>query len=176
MIVFETSCLNKSLNLWVGIPMLALVLIAADMNVRIGEELCHLAQESVEHFIQGFIGGIECRIEDTPPVLDLIWTGLTSQFRVRNKPTRRVARHVELGDHPNTAHPRILYDLAHLFLCEIKTVRTFLMQFWIFFTLNSETLIFSQMKVQDVEFHCRHCIEITFDDLHWLPVTANIDH
>ena len=49
------------------------------------------------------------------------------------------------------------------------------MELWILLALHAKALILCQVPVKDIQLDRRHCIEIAFEDLHWLIMPAYIN-
>src|SRR5258708_6759657 len=101
-IVFDPFLLNEGLNLRIAIPLFALVLVTADMQVGIREEGSHLAQKNIKKFVGGFSCRVEGRLKDARGAFNLIRTGGTSQFRIADQPTGGVPGNIKFGYYSNT--------------------------------------------------------------------------
>ena len=95
-------------------PLRILHLVAADVEVAVGEEGRHLAEKAVEHLVGLFARGVERGFEDTPSPLNLVGPGRARQLRHADQPARGVARDIELGDHADAAIARVLHHFADL--------------------------------------------------------------
>ncbi len=87
-----------------------------------------------------------------------------------------MARHVELGDHANSAIARIPNDIADLLLRVVLPVRALLLQQGNDFAFDAETLVFREMPVKDVELDGFHPVEISLDHIDRHEVAAGVDH
>ena len=75
--VFQPMLLHELLDLWIGFPLFAVVLITADVDVFVGEQLRHFTQESVKEFVGLFACRIHGWIEDAEPAFNLVRSGPT---------------------------------------------------------------------------------------------------
>src|SRR5215467_13259764 len=92
-----------------------------------------------------------------------------------NEPTGTVPRNIKLRDNANPSLPSIFNNFFGLFLRIKQTVRTHLMQLRKFFTFDPETLILSQMPVEDVQLHGCHRIQVSFQDFWWFIMSTNVN-
>ena len=175
MIVRDVVLFHERLDILVGVPVLAVVLIAPDMQIFIREQPGHLGEELIEEIIDRVAGGIEYRVHDAPVALDGVRSRSAAQFRVTDQPAGGVGRHVELRHHPDAAVIRIGDDLADLFLGEVESVGAHFMQFRKGFRFDPEALVVHQVPVQHVQLHRRHAVEVAFEHLHWHEVAADVD-
>src|SRR6185295_11583401 len=114
----------EGLNLWIAVPLLAFILVAANMHVSVREQRRHLTQKAVKEFVRLVTGGVECRLKDTYAALDLVWTRCAAQLGMSNQPTCCVTGDVKLRHHANAAIGCIGNDLAHLILSVVNPVRS----------------------------------------------------
>src|SRR6185369_8738014 len=131
---------HESLNLWVVVPLFALVFISSDVNVFVSEKLGHFSKKDFQKFVELLTRRVECRFKDPVLALDLIRSGRTAQIRVRDQPACCMARHIELRHDPDTAVAGIGNDFSNLILCVVETVRTQLMKRGIAFRFDSKPL------------------------------------
>ena len=157
-----------------GLPLLAGYLVATDVKERIGKQRGHFADEGVQKLIGGFARRVQGRIEHAPVALDLIGSGRTGELRIPDQPTGGVARHVELGNHANTAVLRVGDHLANLFLRIINAIGTELLKLWKTLALDTETLVVGEMPMEDVQLHRGHAVEIAFDHFDGHPMPGYI--
>src|SRR5260370_5528143 len=132
---------HELLDSGVGIPLLSIDLVAADMKISIGKKPSHLADECVEEFVSLLLRGVHCRIKDSPPAFDLIRAGCAGEFRVTNKPGGAASGHVDFGDNSNAPVVRVPNQLADFGLRVVKPVRTHQVKFREYFALDPKTLI-----------------------------------
>ena len=157
------------------VPVLAVVLVAADVEVRVGEERRHLAQEAVEEGVDLFLRRVEGGVEDPPLVLDAVRAGQRGQLGMPDEPARHVAGHVELRHHADAARGGVGDDLAELVLRVVLAVRPHLVQPRMALALHAEALVLGEVPVQDVQLHRRHAVEVALQDLHGHEVPGGID-
>ena len=153
---------HEGLNAQIPVPLLALVLVAADVHVRVWEECGHLAEESVEELVDLLARWVERGFKDSGPSFYTIRPRRTSQLRVADEPTRRVARHVELGHDAYAALARVGDYLARLRLRVEEAVGAEACETRKFFALDAEALIFREVPVKDVELDGGHRVEVAF--------------
>ena len=75
MIVFQVVLMYEFLNLRILIPLLAVDLIAANMEVFVGEQLRHLTQKRFDKLVNLFARRIKGRILDSKGSFNLIRPG-----------------------------------------------------------------------------------------------------
>ena len=175
-IVFEVMAPHELLDARVGVPLLAIALVAADVEVGIGKQRRHLAQELVEKRKRRLARGIHRRVKDAPLLLDLVRTRPAGQLRVAYEPGCRVAGHVELGHHANAAVVRVGNHVANLLLRVEAAVRALFLQQRKLFALHREALVFRKVQVQHVELDGFHAVQVAFEHLDGLEVAAGIEH
>src|SRR5262249_52964844 len=113
---------NESLDVRIGVPLLAVVFVTAYVNEFVRKESCHLTKKAVEQLVQVFASGIERRIEDSPPAFNLVRPRGACKLGISDQPACHVARHIELGYHANSSFTSIRNHLAHLVLSVKKPV------------------------------------------------------
>src|SRR5262249_53241502 len=111
MIVLDALLLHESLNRGIAIPLLAFVLVAADVQVLVREERRHLTQKRVEKFVDLLTCRIESRLEDAGPALDRVWTRRAAELRITDEPARAVSGNIKLRHHANAAIASIRDEL-----------------------------------------------------------------
>src|SRR5512144_489501 len=94
--IIEPAGAHEGLDLLVCVPLLAVYLITADMEVLVRKMFGHFANEFVEELIGSLLSGVHRRIKDAPLAFDLIRSRAARQFRIANEPRCAVSRHVEL--------------------------------------------------------------------------------
>ena len=156
--------------------MLSVYFVAADVEVLVGKQPRHLADEIIQKLISAFLRRIHCRIENSPFAFDLIWTRRTSQFRITHEPGSAVPRHIELWHDANAAFSRVSDQIPDFVLGIEQSVRAHLMQLRKFLALDPEALIFGKMPVQDVQLHCCHSVQVAPENIQRNKVAADIDH
>ena len=75
MIVFDSLLFHEGLNLRIAIPLLAFILITADVHVGIRKKRGHLAQKSIEKLVGLLAGRIESWFKDSGAALNFIRAG-----------------------------------------------------------------------------------------------------
>src|ERR1700720_3768424 len=58
LVILHSMRLNERLNLRIGVPVLAIDLVSANVKLGVGKKLAHLVNELVEEFISAFLNGI----------------------------------------------------------------------------------------------------------------------
>ena len=98
--------LFERLNLGIGIPVLCIHLVAADMEKLIGEQLCHLFDEFVHELVSLFAGRIG---DGLVPVfvLDRERARIAGQFGIAHEPGAAVAGRIEFGNDADAAIVRV---------------------------------------------------------------------
>src|SRR5580704_3612979 len=129
---------HERLNFWIGVPLLAIHFIAADVKKLIGEEFGHLSKKFVQEFVGFFAGGIHGWIEDSPLPLDLISSGACGNFRVTYEPGSAMAGHVKFGHNADAAIPRVGNQIVNFFLGVEASLGTLLVKLGEFATLDAE--------------------------------------
>ena len=99
----------------------------------------------------------------------------TAELGMPNEPTGSVAGQVKLRDDANATVTCVGNDLSHLILCVEMAIGAKLVKARELLAFDAETLVFSQVPVKDVEFYCRHRIEIALQHIHRLKMASNID-
>src|SRR5215203_5590237 len=116
-VIFDPFLLHVGLDFGVPVPLFAFVLIAADVQVIIGKERGHLAQECFEKLVDVLACRIECRLKDSRPAFDRVWTRSTAKLGMANQPACAVTGNVKLGHDTYAAVASVRNDFLHLFLC-----------------------------------------------------------
>ena len=106
-----------------------------------------------------------------------IWygPGRAGQLRIPDEPRRRMARHVELGDHADAAIARVRDHLAHLILRVVLAVGAHLLQLRKALALDAEALVIGKVPVEDVQLHGRHAVERALhvrDGIQWRATSS----
>src|SRR6185295_18897300 len=73
-VVLNPFLFHEGLNLWIAVPLLAFILVAANVHVGVRKQRRHLTQKAVKEFVCLLAAGIECRLKNAYAALDLIWT------------------------------------------------------------------------------------------------------
>src|SRR2546427_3937995 len=126
LVVFHAMSMNEGLDLWIGIPRLAVDLVSADMKIGVGEKRGHFTDERVQEFVSPLASRIHDRIWSIR--LDLVRTWAAGQIGISDKPGAAVARNIKLRDDANTTIARISDELAYLCLRVIKAIRSHFVQ------------------------------------------------
>src|SRR6516162_5547039 len=132
---------NESLNLRVGVPLLAVHFVTADVKIGVGEQLRHFRDELLKELIRLLLRGVHGRIENPDSPLDLVRSGRTRQLGITDEPSRRMPRHIEFRDDANAAIMGISDDVAYLVLRVELAVRSHSRQFGESLALDPEALI-----------------------------------
>ncbi len=173
--VRDLLLLHERLDLRIGRPLLAVVLVPADVPVRVWEDLHHLAHEAVDEPVGGFARRIERRIEHAEPARDGVRPRRAREFRIPDDPARDVPGHVELRHDANAPLPSVFDDVAQLILRVVVAVRSHFVQLRVLPALDAEALVFAQVKVQHVQLDRGHTIELPLDHLDRLEMAPDID-
>ncbi len=115
LLVLQPERLDARLHLGAGLPLRLHRLVAAEVDLRAGEERHHLG-EHVLHERDGVIGRIEDVVEDAPLGGDLGGLARDAEVGVGGNRGDRVARHLDLGHDLHEPRPRVLHDLPHVVL------------------------------------------------------------
>src|SRR5690242_21534297 len=94
--------LFERLNLGIGIPVLWIHLVAADMEKLIGEQLSHLFDELIHELVGLFASGIGDRLIPVF-ILHREWSRIAGQFGIAHEPGAAVAGSIELRLDTDTA-------------------------------------------------------------------------
>ena len=175
MIVFNSLLFHKGLDLRIAIPLLAFVLISANVHVGIREKSSHLTQKSIKKLVGLFAGWIESRLKNSCAALNFVRPRSAADFRVTNQPTGAVPRNIKLRHYSNATVTRISNDFAHLVLRIEETIGAERVEFGKLPALDAKALVLCQVPVKDVQFYCRHGIEVPFENFHRLVVTGDVD-
>src|SRR6185369_8634223 len=119
---------HERLDGGIAVPLLALVLVAADVQVVVREERGHLAQKRFEKLVDFFARRIEGGLEDSRATLDRVWTRRAAELGITDEPARAVTRYVKLRHNANAAIACVRDDVFHLFLRVVVAVRSELVQ------------------------------------------------
>src|SRR5260370_3396927 len=123
LVVLQSAGLLELLNLRIGVPLLSVHLVAANVKIMVREELGHFSHELIEKLISLLVRRVHCRIKDSPLALDLVRARPAGQLGMTRKPSRAVSRHVELRHHANPAVVRIANEITDFVLRIIETIR-----------------------------------------------------
>ncbi len=175
-VVLDVVRFHVGLNLRVGVPFLAVDLVAADMKEVIGEDLRHFAYQVIEKFVDFLIRWIHRRIEDSPPALDFVGAFSAGQLRMSHEPRGAVPGHIKFRHDADAAIARIGNHVTNLILRVIQAVRSQLVEFRKFPALDAEALVFRKVPVEDVHFHDFHAVKVSLDDLEGDEMPRGIDH
>src|SRR5215213_1662343 len=81
-IVFDPLLLHVSLNRGIAVPLLAFVLIAADVQVVVREERSHFTEKRFQEFVDFFARRIERGLENSRAALNRVWTRCAAELRM----------------------------------------------------------------------------------------------
>ena len=107
---------HELLNFRIRVPLFAVNFVSTDVEKLVREKLRHLTNKLVEKFVRAFARGIHRWVEHSPLPLNRVRSGRAGQIGISYEPCRAMPRHIELGNHPNTAVVRISNYFAHLLL------------------------------------------------------------
>src|ERR1051326_7675185 len=167
---------HETLDARVSLPFNTIILVPTDMHEMIGKDGRHLSQECIEKFVSAFSGRIHHWIEDPEGPLNLERPRRTGEIGISDKPGSGVPGHIELGHDADTAIVRVSDNFASLLLGVEQPVRAELRQFWEGLALDSVTLVFAEMPMEDVELNRCHAVERTFYNLDGHEVACAVDH
>src|ERR1700761_2342382 len=119
---------HKFLYPRVGVPLLTVAFISANMEIGVREESRHLPDEDIEELVGTVACGIHGRIENAPVALDLVGAFAACQIRVANKPGGSVSRHVEFRDDSNATVARVFDHPPDFLLGVEKAIGALLLQ------------------------------------------------
>src|SRR6266542_2527375 len=168
--------MHELLDLRIAVPLLAVYLVASDMEEPVRKKFRHLADELVEKFVSALTRGIHCGIKYTKLPPDGIGPRPAGEIRISHKPRRAVARHIELGNHADAAIMGVRNDLANLFLRVVEAIGAHFLQLREPLALNAKSLIVRQVPVEHVQLDRRHRVQIPLDYLDRHEVAAGINH
>src|SRR5258708_30417385 len=69
-IVLDPMRLHERLNLWIGIPLFAIDLVAANVKIVVRKNSGHLTDQVIEKLVDFLVRGIHSRVEASPLALD----------------------------------------------------------------------------------------------------------
>src|SRR5579872_3209582 len=174
--VLKLVLAHEGLDMRIGLPLNAVILVVSDVHEAVGEDGRHLCNKSIEEFISAFAGRIHHRVEDAKLPLDEERPGRAGQIGVSDEPRTGMSRHVELRHNTDAALARIGDNFARLLLRVEQAVRAQPREFGESTTLDAETLVFRQMPVKNVQFNSGHAIDGAPDNLDWNEVASAVDH
>ncbi len=122
MIVFDAFLFHEGLNLRIAGPLLAFILIAADVHIGVRKKRGHLAQKTIKKFVGLLAGRIESRLKNSRASFNLVRAGSAAHLRITNQPARAVAGNIKLRHYANAAVTSVSDNLAHLVLGVEKTI------------------------------------------------------
>ena len=162
-VVFQVMCTHELLYPRVGVPLLAIAFVAADVEISIGKERCHFADKKIQELIRALARRVHRRIENSPLASNLIWPLPTCQIRITNEPSGCVGRHIKLRHDTDAAVTGIFNDVSNLVLRVVQAVRPLLLKQRIDLGFHPESLIFGEMPMENVQLHCFHRVQIALD-------------
>ena len=174
-VVGQVALLLEGLDRGIGVPVAALDFVAPDVEIGVGEERGHLAEELVEERVDALVGGIEGRFGDAEPALDGVGAGRAGELGVGDEPARRMPGDVELRHDPDAAVGGIFDDVTDLGLRVIHAVRAELVEAGEDFGLHAEPLVLGEMPMEDVHLQGGHAVQVPLDDLDGMEMTPGID-
>src|SRR3954453_15516187 len=105
----------ERLDLGIGVPILPIHLVAADMEKLVGEELPHLLDELVDELVDLFPRGIGHRLIPVF-VFDDKRARIAGQFGITYEPRTAVAGSIKLRNDADTPIMCVSEQVAYLFL------------------------------------------------------------
>ena len=106
-VVLQAVGPHELLDLRIGVPLLAVYLVASDVKKLVGKEPGHLADKFVQKLVSLLPGRIHRRIEHAPLAFNLIRPRPTGEFGIADEPRGTVAGHIEFRHHANAALARV---------------------------------------------------------------------
>src|SRR3984893_1939918 len=173
LVAFHAVCVNEGLNLRILIPMLAVHLVSANVEVGVGKEFGHLPDEFVEEFVGLFSGGISDRVRSLG--IDFERTGTAGKLGISDKTRTAVGQSLELPQHADAAVVRVGNEITNVILGVIQAIGTHLMQPGKLLALDAKTLVVGKMQMQNVHLHGSHSIQIALKHIERNKVTANVN-
>ena len=168
--------LHEGDDLGIAEPGFAIALVAADVEVGVGKDGDHLADELIEKLIGARAGGVEGFVVDAEAVGDLEGAGGAGEFGIGDLPADGVAGHVEFRHDADAARAGVGDHVAHFFLGVELAVRAQFGEFGEALALGAEALIVAEVPVEDVEFDERHAVDVSLHDVDGFEVAGDIDH
>ena len=132
---------HELLNLRIGVPLLSIYFVTADVKILIGKKRGHLTDELVEELVCSLLGWVHCGVEDSPFAFDLIRARRTRQFGIPDEPGGAVPGHVKFRNHADAPVARVGDQLAYFILGVIETVGAELVELGQFFAFDAEPLV-----------------------------------
>jgi len=175
-VVFQMMRVHEGEDAWVGLPVGRGGFVTADVDVRIGKDGGHLAEEAGDEAICLFARGIELIRSNAELAADDSGRGSAGELRIGHLPGSAVAGHLKLRYDADAAVAGVLDDLSGVLLGIEEAVGADAGEFGIELALDAETLIFREVPVEDVELDGSHAVEGALDDIHWLEVPTAVDH
>src|SRR5207302_4589314 len=173
LVILHAVRVDERLDPQIGVPVLSIDLIPANVKVGVGEKLGHLVDELLEEFISPFLGGISNGIRSLR--IDLVRTGVAGQFWISDKPRPTVAGRIELREDADAAIVRVGHKVAELALRIIHAIGSHLVQLRKALALDAKALVIGEVQVQNVQLYRRHPIHITFEHIERNEVAADVD-
>ena len=129
-VVLQAVGAHEFLDLWVGVPLLAVYFVASDVKELVGKEPGHLANKFVEKLVSLLASRIHGGIEHAPLALDFIRPRPAGQFGIADEPGSTVAGHIEFRNHADAALMRVSDQVADFVLGVVETIRTHFAGVW----------------------------------------------
>ena len=175
-VILNSKRSHEFLDPGIGIPVLSVHLVTADVKETIRKKPGHLADKPIEELVGLLPCGIERRIQNAPTTFDFIRTRGACEFRVAHEPGGAVARQVELGNDANSAVTRIRNQAADFILGIVEAVGAQFVEPWKRFAFHAKALVVRQVPVEDVHFDRFHAVEISTDHIERNEMPDRIDH
>ena len=123
-VVLQLVGMHEILNLWIGVPLLAVYLVASDVKELVREESGHFTNKCVEKLVGFLAGRIHGGIEDAPLAFDFIRSRPAGQLGIADEPGRAVARHIEFRNHADAALTSVSDQVADFALRVVQAIRS----------------------------------------------------
>ena len=119
---FQIVRFFEFLDFWIGVPLLAVHFIAANVEIVVGEKFDHLSYQVVEKLIGFFVRRIHRGIEDSPLAFDGVRAGAAGKFGITDKPGGAVTGHIELRNDADAAIAGVGDEFANFILRVVEAV------------------------------------------------------
>ena len=110
------------LDFWIGVPLLAVHFVPADVEIGVRKKFDHLSDQVVEKLVGFFVRRIHRGIEDSPLAFDRVGAGAAGKFGITDKPGGAMAGHVELGNDADAAIAGVGDEFANFVLRVVEAV------------------------------------------------------
>src|SRR5579864_1592398 len=138
---------HELLDFGIGVPLFAVDLIPAHMEITVGKQVRHLIHELVEKLISALARGVHGGVVDAPGALDLVGAGGAGQLGVADEPGNAVSGYVEFGYDANAAVVGVGDQVANVILGVIKAVGAFFLQLGKGLAFHAKSLVIGKVEV-----------------------------